>query len=80
MPVKDKGIALQFAMKAGVPIEKIAPKIVSSMHRKHMDAYLYLPDGTTLEIERSCKSKEIVDKCKSIINEKNSHSAAKFKY
>jgi len=52
---------IHFTPEQGFIIESLARTIVQAMRDMDMDAQVNLPDGTAMDIQKSCTAKEIVD-------------------
>ncbi len=57
----DKENVLDFTPQSGFVIEKLAVSIVDMMREMDMDARINLPDGTVIDIEKECTTKDIID-------------------
>ncbi len=61
---------INFTPEAGFTIESLAKTVIQMMHELDMDAYVNLPDGAVLEIEKECTAKEIIDGYKKFLSKK----------
>jgi hypothetical protein len=61
MASQGRDDVIVFTAEAGFTIEKLAVTIVQMMQDMDMDAQVKLPSGATLEIDKECTTREIIE-------------------
>ena len=61
---------ISFTPETGFSIEKLAALLVQTMRELDMDAQINLPNNVTIEVDKECTAKEIIDGYKEFLAKK----------